>query len=129
MKVVCVVQARVNSTRLPGKALLPLHGQSVLSHVIERVKQCPLIDEIVVATPDDEIEAEAKAFGVSVFRGSESDVLDRTHGAAVSARAGVVVRVTSDCPLVCPTLLEEMVFRFQNERIDYLSNTLDRTYP
>jgi len=129
------------STRLPGKVLRELCGTTVLGHVIRRVEQCPLIDKIVVATSsspaDDAIEMEATTHGALVYRGSEEDVLDRYYGAAIQSTADIVVRVTSDCPLLDPVILCQMVdmFRARNtqastEPLDYLSNTLgERTFP
>jgi spore coat polysaccharide biosynthesis protein SpsF len=138
MKVVAVIQARMGSSRLPGKVMRELGGKPVLAHVIERVRACNLIDEVVVATTtanaDDVIAAESQRMGAKVFRGSENDVLQRYADAARQARADVVVRVTSDCPLIDPTVLSEMLSHFLSEAAegrgpDYLSNTVDRTFP
>lgn len=138
MKAVAIIQARMGSTRLPGKVMKTLCGRTVLGHVITRVKACPLVDEIVVATTqdpqDDVIVAEARKFGARTFRGSEEDVLSRYYFAAGEAGADIVVRVTSDCPLFDPHLLNTMLGQFHADRssgrgLDYLSNTLERTYP
>jgi spore coat polysaccharide biosynthesis protein SpsF len=128
----------MGSSRLPGKVMRILAGRSVLAHVVERVRRCPLVDEVVVATttsPADEvIVAEAQQLGVRCCRGSEQDVLARYYAAAREALAHVVVRVTSDCPLFDPQLLEHMLRQFRDaawagEPLDYLSNTLERSYP
>jgi spore coat polysaccharide biosynthesis protein SpsF len=122
MRNVAIIQARMGSTRLPGKVMTNLCGKSVLEHVIRRVQACKLLDDVVVATTptpaDDVIVAEAERCNANWFRGSEEDVLDRYYQAAQQYRADVVVRVTSDCPLFDPELLTKM-----------LSNTLTRTYP
>ena len=138
MKTVAIIQARMGSTRLPGKVMKKLSGKSVLEHVIRRVQACRLLDDVVVATTlspaDDVIVAEAEQCGAKWFRGNEEDVLDRYYRAAEQFQADVVVRVTSDCPLFDPELLGKMIlsFRTMNSRdkpLDYLSNTLRRTFP
>ncbi|HZQ72377.1 MAG TPA: glycosyltransferase family protein [Burkholderiales bacterium] len=135
MNAVAIIQARMGSTRLPGKVLRTLGTKSVLAHVVERVKRCSVIDAVVVATTsreaDDAVEEEARAHGAAVFRGSEEDVLDRYHGAARRFGADTIVRITSDCPLLDASLTDAIVRRFLAARdgLDYLSNTLVRTYP
>lgn len=138
MRTVAIIQARMGSTRLPGKVMKKLCGKSVLEHVTRRVQACLLLDDVVVATTaapsDDVIVAEAVQCGAKWFRGSEDDVLDRYYRAAKQYHADVVVRVTADCPLFDPELLEEMIlsFRTRNSQVkplDYLSNTLRRTFP
>lgn len=129
MKTVVIIQARMGSTRLPGKVMKDLCGKTVLQHVIERVRiGC---ENIVIATSDkpqdDAIEAEAKRCGAKVFRGSEHDVLSRYYGAAKENNADLVVRVTSDCPLYDGFLLRDMLAYFKDE--DYLSNCLERRFP
>lgn len=125
----------MGSTRLPGKVMKLLAGETVLSHVIRRVTACPEVDLVIVATTnlkqDDEIAAEAARNGASVFRGSESDVLARYYGAAIDADADVVVRVTSDCPLFDPNVLSRMLRQFlaANAGVDYLSNSMERSFP
>jgi spore coat polysaccharide biosynthesis protein SpsF len=136
--VVAIIQARMGSSRLPGKVLRHLGGKTVLAQVIERVKAGRGIDAVVVATTtnaaDDPIEREALNKGATVFRGDENDVLRRYCHAARQSGADVVVRVTSDCPLIDPGVLSEMLRRFleaegRGNQIDYLSNTLERTFP
>ncbi|MEH2219445.1 MAG: glycosyltransferase family protein [Nostoc sp.] len=138
MRIVAIIQARMGSTRLPGKVMKQLCGQTVMAHVICRVQACPLVDEVVVATTtslvDDVIVAEAEKCGVKWFRGSEEDVLERYYLAAKKYSADVVVRVTSDCPLFDPEVLSQMLEYFKTEtveglQIDYLSNCLNRSYP
>jgi spore coat polysaccharide biosynthesis protein SpsF len=128
----------MGSTRLPGKVLRVLGNATVLAHVVRRAQRASSIDEVVIATtelPQDDAIAEAGvALGASVFRGSEDDVLSRYYLAAKRAGADVIVRITSDCPLLDADVLQAMVIRFlamhrSGTRIDYLSNTLTRTYP
>lgn len=128
----------MGSTRLPGKVLRMLGGKTVLAHVIERAKAIRGADGVVVATSaladDDRIEQEALLNGAAVFRGSESDVLDRYHGAATESRADVVIRITSDCPLLDSTVVSAMLKKFldgkgRGEELDYMSNGLRRTFP
>lgn len=133
MRTVAIIQARMGSTRLPGKVLMDLGGETVLSRVARRLGRAEQIDDIVVATTtagrDDAIVEECSRLGVCYFRGSEQDVLDRYHGAALQAGAGAVVRITSDCPLIEPPLVDQTVQLFFDRRADYASNVLPRTYP
>jgi spore coat polysaccharide biosynthesis protein SpsF len=138
LKVVAIIQARMGSTRLPGKVLRLLAGKTVLAHVIERVQAVQGIDGVIVATTtdrrDDALEQEALRVGAEVFRGSERDVLGRYFLAATEAGAEIVIRVTSDCPLLDPELIGAMLKRFLQatnvgEEFDYMSNGLRRTFP
>ena len=137
MKIGAIIQARMGSTRLSGKVMKTLCGKTVLNHVIERVKQSTLLDEIIIATTshdrDDVIEEEAIKNGVKVFRGSEDDVLSRYYFAAKESDLDVVVRMTSDCPLIDPTIIDEIIYFFQNNDYDIVSNAgsnpSNRTYP
>jgi len=134
MKVIAIVQARMGSTRLPGKVLKQLGGgRSVLSWVIERVRQFSRIDSLLIATSlepaDDAVAKEAERCSAEVFRGNESDVLDRYYQGACHAGADVIVRITSDCPLIDPEVSDRTIQKFLDERPDYASNALERTYP
>ncbi len=133
MKVVAIIQARMGSTRLPGKVLAEVGGRSMLYRVCNRVGRAALVDQVVVATtlgPDDEqIVAECGRMRVSCFRGSAEDVLDRYHKAAGAYQADVVVRITADCPLIDPHVIDLVVCAFLQRRPDYASNTLRRTWP
>lgn len=138
MKTVAIIQARMGSTRLPGKVMRPLCGKSVLEHVIDRVRASGAVDDILVATTDqpadDAIAMLAESLGATRFRGSEADVLSRYYFAALQGAADTVIRVTSDCPLFDGDLLRAMIEAFRRQRdgsnhVDYLSNTLNRTYP
>jgi spore coat polysaccharide biosynthesis protein SpsF len=133
MRVIAIVQARMGSTRLPGKVLRQLGGRSVLSWVIHRVRQFRRIDGLLIATTvepaDDAVVKEAERCSAEVFRGNESDVLDRYYRGARHAQADVIVRITSDCPLIDPELSDYTIQRFLEEQPDYASNALERTYP
>ncbi|MFU0784416.1 MAG: 3-deoxy-manno-octulosonate cytidylyltransferase [Thermoanaerobacterium thermosaccharolyticum] len=135
MNVVCIMQARTGSTRLPGKVLKKICGKTVLEHDIDRLKRVKNINKIVVATTilekDDVIVEEAKRLGVVYFRGSEEDVLSRYYYAAKESNAEVVVRVTSDCPLIDSEVTEKTIQYYldNKDKYDYVSNTIDRTYP
>lgn len=128
-----MVQARMGSSRLPGKVLKDLAGESVLARVVQRLRRSSLISEVVVATsvsPGDEaVMREAERLKVRCFRGSEADVLDRFYHAARAFHADAVVRITSDCPLIDPAVTDQTVRAFLNEQPDYASNGLERTYP
>lgn len=122
VRIVCIIQARMSSTRLPGKVLLSLAGREVLAHVLERVAVCQTIDDVVVATsdqPSDDVLAQWCALrGVPVFRGSLDDVLDRYYQCAVQTRADAVVRITADCPALDPAIVDEVVCRFKAGNFD-----------
>lgn len=128
-----ITQARMTSTRLPGKVLLAAGGRSLLDHHIDRLLRTGL--PVVVATTtnaaDDAIAALAVSRDVQVFRGSEADVLSRFSGAARQSGLAAVVRVTSDCPLIDPGLIVEGVRRYTDldDASAYVSNVLERTYP
>lgn len=106
LKTVAIIQARIGSTRLPGKVLRDLGGTTVLDRVVERVRKFTLVDDVLVATSDrstdDSIVNECRRIDVAWFRGNEEDVLERFAGAAQSADASVCVRLTADCPLLDP---------------------------
>lgn len=128
VRTVAIVQARISSTRLPGKVMLPLLGEPVLTHVLRRAGRARSLDEVVVATttlPEDEAIVElAGAAGRPVVRGSETDLLDRYLAAARANDAEVIVRITSDCPLIDPALIDLVVDAFWAHDVDYASNML-----
>lgn len=135
MKVVAIIQARMGSTRLPGKILKKVLDKTLLEYQLERVRRAKTIDEIVIATttkePDNPIVELCQRLNVSIFRGSEEDVLERYYGAAKAFQADVVVRLTSDCPLIDPSVIDRVVGYYleHHDHYDYVSNTLERTYP
>ena len=135
MKTVIIVQARMTSTRLPGKVLKPVLGMPLLAYQIERLRRVRLAAEVVMATTtnrtDDPIAALCEQLAVPHFRGSEEDVLARYHAAAREYRAAHVVRVTSDCPLIDPAVIDQVIAYYHQEpgRFDYVSNALARSFP
>lgn len=133
MKTAAIVQARMGSTRLQGKVLKPILGKPMLERQLERMRRARSLDGIVIATTehagDDPLAAFAVAQGLPVFRGSERDVLSRYAGAARTFGVETVVRVTSDCPLIEPSLIDEAVGVFSAGGADYVSNMLEPTYP
>ena len=135
MKRVIIVQARMTSTRLPGKILMNVGGRSMLSQQVRRLKHCLSADEIVIATTtnhgDDPVVSLARAENVRWYRGSEEDVLGRYAGAAREAQADVILRVTSDCPLIDPAETDRVVNELTSHasECDYASNVIHRTFP
>ncbi len=129
MKTVATIEARMTSSRLPGKVLMPAGGKPMLAILIDRLKLVPELDEIVVATTtnatDDPVAALAAASGVSAFRGSEEDVLGRVSGALVAANAGICVEITGDCPLVDPAIVSSCIgtYRQRADGTRYVANT------
>jgi spore coat polysaccharide biosynthesis protein SpsF len=135
VKIAAIVQARMGSSRLPGKVLLPLADDHALGLVIRRLQSVARLDDVVVATStsvsDDVIADAARARNVRVVRGSEHDVLARYAAAVAQTRADIIVRITADCPLLDPTLVAEMILGYGacQSPVDYYSNTIERTYP
>lgn len=133
MKTAAIVQARMGSTRFPGKVLEPLLGKPMLARQVERMRRAASLDGIVIATTDlagdNPIAEFARAEGLPVFRGSEHDVLSRYAGAARTFGVENVVRITSDCPLMEPTLIDDAVSSFAAGCADFVSNMIEPTYP
>jgi spore coat polysaccharide biosynthesis protein SpsF len=135
MKRVCVVQARMGSKRLPGKVLRDLAGRPMLAQIVRRLQTCRSLDEIVVATSvaanDDPIAEFGRSTGVRIYRGSEDDVLGRFVQAARATQADVIVRVTADCPLIDPEVVDRVTDALvtKGEPVDYASNVIRRTFP
>lgn len=133
MRVVLINQARMTSTRLPGKVLLPVLGKPLLAYQLERLRRAKRVDQIVIATTlnatDVPIVELCGQLGVSIFRGSELDVLDRYYQAAKGHGADVVVRVTSDCPVIDPALVDQVIDAYTGGGYDYIANTRERTFP
>jgi spore coat polysaccharide biosynthesis protein SpsF len=130
---VVIVQARMTSTRLPGKVLMDLAGRPLLERELERLARCERADEIVLAVttnPDDDpLVALARRLGLRWHRGSEHDVLARYVGAAREADADLVARVTADCPLIDPEETDAVIRALEEQRADYAANILERTLP
>ena len=133
MTTVAVIQARCGSTRFPRKVLAPLQGRPVLAHVIERVSRATLVDRVVVATTDgagdDEVAALAVASGAGVTRGPEADVLTRYVMAAREHDADVIVRITADCPLTDPAIVDSVIRARSDNDAEYASNVEPPTFP
>lgn len=136
MKTVAIIQARMGSTRLPGKVLADVGGRPMLARVVERTARARSIDQVVVATStlstDDPIAEWCADNAWACHRGSEADVLDRYYGAACAHNADAIVRITSDCPLIDPGVLDDCIAHYRDGQpaLDYVANFLpDRTFP
>ena len=134
-RVVAIIQARMNSTRLPGKVLRKILGKPLLFYLTDRIKKCLMIDEIIIATTetirDDEIVNFCKQNNLKYYRGSENDVLSRFKEAASENNANIIVRICADSPLLDPNIVDQSISEFidNKDKYDYLSNTLEQTYP
>ncbi|MDP2127604.1 MAG: aminotransferase class III-fold pyridoxal phosphate-dependent enzyme [Pseudohongiella sp.] len=133
MKIVAVVQARMGSTRLPGKVMRPVGGVPMIELLLQRLSKATEVDQIVVATSFAQVNQplvdHVRKLGFACDQGSENDVLDRFVQAAAKHHADVVVRITGDCPLVDPDLVDEVIRGFKNTGADYFTNTNPPTYP
>jgi len=133
VRTVAIIQARMTSTRMPGKILSPILGKPMLELLIERLRRARRLDDVWVATTinatDDPTEQLAQRLGAGCFRGSELDVLDRVLKSAHAAAADVIVEITGDCPLIDPTVVDRLVETYFINHYDYVSNVLQRTYP
>jgi spore coat polysaccharide biosynthesis protein SpsF len=132
-KIVLITQARVGSTRLPSKVLKEIKGKSILEIQLDRVSKSKSINKIIVASPEGDKETPIRhicnKLGIKFTAGSEFDVLDRYYNAAKEENADWVVRITSDCPLIDPELIDKIVNKIILTNLDYGSNTLIETYP
>ena len=135
MKTVIIVQARMGSSRLPGKVLKKVLDRPLLAYQMERLQRCDSVDEIMIATSidkrDDVLDQFYRDNGIRCFRGSEDDVLERYYLAAKEVQADVVVRVTGDCPLIDPVIIDQVINFYLDNKIlyDYVSLGTERTYP
>lgn len=133
--IVLIVQVRMGATRLPGKPLKKILDRPLLSYQIERLRRAKRVDKIVIATTlsprDQEIVNLCQREGISIYRGSEEDVLDRYYRAANTHRADIIVRITGDCPLIDPEIVDQVIdfYSLKIPNYDYVSNSLQRTYP
>jgi glutamate-1-semialdehyde aminotransferase/spore coat polysaccharide biosynthesis protein SpsF (cytidylyltransferase family) len=132
-KTVAVVQARMGSTRLPGKVMIDIAGRPTIEWVVEAARRAPGVDEVIVATstlsPDDVIAQWASKRGINVVRGDETDVLSRYLAALSLTKADIIVRLTADCPFLDPTVIGEVIRLRQSKGVDYATNTDPPTYP
>ncbi len=132
-KVAIILQARTGSKRLPGKVLKEVLGKPLLWHTIERLKSCKSKDELIVATSskeqDEPIAEIAKDCNISCFRGSENDVLDRFYQSAKSINAEIIARITADCPLTDPDLIDKMIEFFKTNEFDLAGTGIPPSYP
>ena len=134
-KIGCIIQARMGSTRLPGKVMMNVEDQKpVLYFVIKQMQECKLIDKIIVATTtneeDNQIANYSKNLGIDFFRGSSEDVLDRYYQCAKEYSVSTIVRIPSDKPLIDPEIVDNVINRFKNNSYDYITNFLpNSTFP
>lgn len=127
------IEARMTSTRLPGKVLALADGKPMLELMIERLRYVPEIDQIIIATTvnetDDPVEALGKRLSVGVFRGSEEDVLERLVQATRAYKIDTLVQLTGDCPLIDPKIISRVIQHYRVADVDYVSNVVTRSYP
>ena len=133
MKIVALVQARMGSTRFPGKVLKPVAGMTMIEVLLSRLSKSNELDEIILVTSknreNDQLQSVVESIGFKCYRGSENNVLNRFYMAAKDADADVVVRITGDCPLVDPSIVDECINRYKKSKVDYFSNVDPATYP
>jgi spore coat polysaccharide biosynthesis protein SpsF len=131
--ILAILQARVSSTRLPGKVLKPILGKPMLSLQIERIRRCRRIEQLLVATSrdpsDNAIESLCKDIQIPCFRGSLDNVLDRFYQASLLYKPEHIVRLTGDCPLIDPQVIDDVVGFYITGNYDYASNTIEPTFP
>lgn len=141
LKIGAIIQARMTSTRLPGKVLMNIGGRSMIWHIVNRLKFCQRINDIILAIPDlkssDVLENFARKNKIKYFRGSEDDVLERYYKTAKEFKNDLIVRVTSDCPLIDPKIVDRTIEKFLDSGADFTANfregrkgeTIERTFP
>ena len=131
--VVAIVQARMGSTRFPNKVMQPIVGVPMIEVLLDRLSKANRIDRIVLATStdarNDALADHVRRLGHDVYRGSENDVLDRYYHAALNSDASVVIRVTGDCPLIDPNVVDSVVDALASGNADYASNVCPPTFP
>ena len=130
----CIIQARMGSSRLPGKVLMKLDEKcTVLEYVVKQISQSKLVNKVIIATTDleqdDVIQKKANELGIECFRGSSDNVLDRYYECAKKFGLDDILRITSDCPLIDPNIVDKVVEKYLTKDYDYVSNTLIRTFP
>lgn len=133
-KILGIIQARMSSSRLPGKVMLPILVKPVIWHIYNRLRTCNNIAQICIATStnplDDEIENFSIKENIAIFRGSEEKLVNRLLGAARKFDADAIARITADCPLVDPKIVDQLITIYlRASNIDFVSNTMERTFP
>lgn len=132
-RIVASIEARMGSSRLPGKVLMDIHGKPALARLVDRLRACVTLSDIVVATStdarDDAIADWARTYGVAVFRGSEDDVLDRVAKAQAFMGSDIAVEITGDCPLIDPEIIDLGIETFLANSCDIVSNCRIESYP
>lgn len=132
-KTVAIIQARIASTRLPGKVLYEIAGRSMIGLVFERLSRSKTINQAMLATGEgaenDALETVVRDLGYKVFRGAENDVLARYAGAAKQENADVIIRITADCPLLDPQVIDDVVTYRKDRSLDYCTNVIPPTWP
>lgn len=134
MKIIGVIQARMNSQRLPGKVMMSLLGRPVLWHIYNRLKYCKNLDQIVISTGEysnnKEIIDYATRTQIPFFEGSEKDLIDRLYKTALHFKASAIIRITADCPLIDPFVVDDLIkTHFDNQQYDIITNCKIRTFP
>ena len=133
MRVIATIEARMTSSRLPGKVLLQAAEKPMLEHLVNRLRAVPSLQRIVLATTtnkaDDKLEEFSIKMGISCYRGSENDVMARVIDAAESEAADAVVEITGDCPIIDPKIVEQTISVFKSKQVDYASNGHIRSFP
>jgi glutamate-1-semialdehyde 2,1-aminomutase len=133
MKTLAIIQARMGSIRLPNKVMRPINGKPMIELLLSRLAKARRIDRIILATSDDPrnqpLADHVRSLGYDVFQGSENDVLNRYYQAAKYHHPDTVVRITGDCPLIDPELVDQVIAEYETQGVDYLSNSLPPTYP
>ena len=126
--IIAIIQARMGSTRLPGKVLMEVNDRPLLAHQLDRISKSKKLDRVVVATSilekDDEIEAFCKDYGIDCYRGSENDVMSRYYECSKQYNPDTIVRMTADCPLIDPEIIDAVVQKFDDDDVDYCANTV-----
>jgi spore coat polysaccharide biosynthesis protein SpsF len=132
-QVTAIIQARLGSTRLPGKTLMEIEGESLLGHLLSRVRASKLVNDIIIATTDekrdDPIVEFARNREVNCYQGSENDVLDRFYQVASEFKVENIVRITPDCPMLDPVVMDSVISKYVDGGYDYVSNTITPTFP
>ena len=132
-KVTIIIQARQDSTRFKNKILKKINGKEIILTLVSRLKKCKKINDIIVAIPNNlrntNLSNLLKSNNIKIFKGSEKNVLKRYYDCSVKNNINHILRITSDCPLIDPEIIDQMYKVYDNNHVDYLSNTIDRTFP